>query len=97
MHRAESYLIEREGQVARLTLPKRHRFVVLMPNDTPLIIPMDEPGTYEMDSFALRKDPVFPMLVMIVKAKHTRAFENMTREQAGATLRQAVSTAHALH
>jgi hypothetical protein len=44
---------------------------------------------------ALKKDAVFPMLLMVVKQAHTRAFENMPKFQAAEMLRQAIAAARA--
>lgn len=78
-----------------MRLPKKHRFVVFMPNDSPLVIPEDDPGTYEIDLVPLVKDPVFPMLVTVVRARDTHLFESMTKERAASVLHSAVVAAAA--
>lgn len=42
-------LFTKPGQVARLTLPDGFRFVVFVYDEPPTMVPINEPGSYEID------------------------------------------------
>jgi hypothetical protein len=97
MNHADCVVIASAHQVVRLTLPKRHRFVIVVQGETPVVAPIKEPGTYEIDIAETTAEPAFPAIIMIVRARHTRGFENMSTEEAGALLRKAVSVVYGMH
>jgi len=97
MQHAECVVVGSAQQVTRLILPKRHRFVIVVQGESPIVAPIKDPGAYEIDIAEIAAGPVFPALIMIIKARHTRCFENMSTDEAGALLRKAVSVAYGMH
>jgi hypothetical protein len=93
-HRSECFLLRSEGQVATIDLPRARCFVVISPDETPRIVSADV-GTYEIDAKALGKGQAFPIMIMVVRSSHARAFENMTKQQAADLLKQA--SGHGTH
>jgi hypothetical protein len=89
-HRSECFLLRSEGQVATVDLPPKRCFVVISPDDTPRVIQTDS-GTYEIDAQALGTGQAFPIMIMVVRSSHARAFANMTQHQATDLLKQASS------
>lgn len=77
LQRAPTVLIGSPDVVAPMRLPPRSRFIVLMYDSSPSMVPIDDPGLYEIDVAAIKPDVRFPVALMVVKAKHAHLFEKM--------------------
>ena len=90
MQTTESVVIPGPNVVASLTLPEDSRFVMFMRGEKPYAVPIDEPGTYEIDALPIKPDTPWPVIIMIVPVKHVGAFENMRNEQVSSMIDQSI-------
>lgn len=87
----DCYALNRAGAKASMFLPKRCRFVVMVAGTPPQIIPIEETGTWEIDTppdLPLGFNE-WPILVMVVPKKDAELFAKMTGEQSREMCRQA--------
>jgi hypothetical protein len=92
MERSETCLIGRAGAIAKMRLPKGRRFVVIQYDSAPHVVPIDDPGHYEIDVTPFVKEARFPVAIMVVKAKHCAAFTKVSPEHVNKILDACVST-----
>ena len=90
MQTAESAVFPGPNIVANLTLPEDSRFVMFMRGEKPQTIPINEPGTYEIDCLPIKPDTPWPVIVMVVPVKHWGTFENMRDEQISSMIDQSI-------
>jgi len=82
LHRANVYVIEREKQVAHAVLPDGCRFVMLVRGQAPLMVPIEESGSYEIDGDDISPgQDVFPVLIIVADLAHVPAFLKMKEAQ----------------
>lgn len=89
MHFAEAFVIPGPNIAVRMTLAEGHRFVVFAEGERPCIVPITEPGSYEIDAAALKPTMKWPILIVVVQKKHAKLFAKMTAETAAGIAAQA--------
>ena len=80
--------------VAKITLPEHSRFVVFMRGERPQMVPIDEPGSYEIDVLAIKAGVLWPVIVMIGPVKHVGAFENIADEMVSSMIDQSIQATY---
>lgn len=64
---AEGIHLMSPTDIQRMTLPVGHRFVMLIDGLKPWVVPITEPGTYDIDApVVLRRRVKFPITVVVV-------------------------------
>ena len=94
MQTAETIVIPGPDVMTKMTLPEHSRFVMFMRGEKPQIVPIDEPGAYEIDALPSKPDTQWPVIIMIVPVKHVRAFENMSDEMVSSMIDQSIQATY---
>ena len=80
-------LFHRMGLVANLVLPDGHRFVSLSRTGGVAIIPIEEPGSYEVDIGWIAEDEdVLPVAIATVDLAHVPLWQKLSMVQVGLML-----------
>jgi len=90
------YLFTQPGQVAKLALADGFRFVVLVKGEAPTMIPINEPGSYEIDIPAEMSKGLYPVAVLTMDLAQVPAFEKIPAATIGRMLDAAAAHANAM-
>ena len=82
---ADSMLFFSPDQVASMELPAEARFVMFFRGKSPQVLPLTDPGTYEVDC-AILENGEWPVLVSVLPLDKVGAFQQMTPEHVGRIL-----------
>lgn len=80
------YLFTRPGQVASMTLADGFRFVLLVRGERPTMVPINEPGSYEIDIPAMLAKGKYPVGLVTIDLAHVTAFEKIPADVIGRML-----------
>jgi hypothetical protein len=83
---AATTILTHHGQTARITVPDGFRAVLLMRGERPWVVPLDEPGEYDVSTDLLSPDTTFPTAIVVLDVAHLEAWEDMTDKQVGVIL-----------
>ena len=73
--------------LARMTLPDHSRFVVVMRETRPAVLPTNEPGPYTL---AIKTNADWPAIIIVVPIEKVPLFENMPPEKTSEIINQVV-------
>lgn len=88
----EAVMITDPRQVARMSLPRKHRFVFVMADTSPQISPVSDPGDYEIDIAAMLPGARLPVLILTVPKRDAVAFSKASAETSNDMIVQAENT-----
>lgn len=86
----DAIAISRAGVTFSMRLPKRCSFVSLMRDSTPEILPITDPGTYEICLDQLVRTVVWPVLLLVVPTKDAPLFVNSPMAVVNSMIDQAI-------
>lgn len=85
----DAVAFSRVGVVAKMFLPPRCRFVIVVAGSVPQVLPITEAGNWEVDIPAELSPIEWPVLAIVLPKKHAELYGKMTAEQATDIVRQA--------
>lgn len=90
------HVISRTGQIAKVTLADGFRFVILVRDEPPTLVPITEPGSYEIDIPELLAKGKWPVAITTVDLAEVPMFLKI-KPQVVERLLDAVSEKGVLH
>lgn len=87
----DAVAFQRVGVMAKMFLPPRCRFVIVVAGSVPQVLPITEAGNWEVDIPAELQPIEWPVLAIVLPKKHAELYGKMTADQATAIVRQARS------
>ncbi len=92
MRFAATYVFTAENQVAKAVLPDGNRFLLLNYGKSPYVMPISDPGEYEID-ITLLANGRLPCALVVIDLAHVRAWEALTPENVDQILDQCAARA----
>ncbi len=92
---ADSTLFFSPDQVVSMNLPAEGRFVAFIRGESPKIIPINDPGTYEIDCATLENGE-WPVMVSVLPLDRVGLFQKMTPEHVKRILDRALAEARSV-
>lgn len=87
----DAVAFQRVGVTAKMFLPPRCRFVIVVAGSVPQVLPITEAGNWEVDIPEELQPIEWPVLAIVLPKKHAELYGKMTADQATAIVRQARS------